>query len=50
MEKEYPLLNKPCYTENLNEGQKNWRELFSYGNLLVILWYIMMNILFIISV
>jgi len=50
MEKEYPLLNKSCYTENLNEGQKNWKELFSGGSLLIILWYIIMNILFIMSI
>jgi len=46
---EYPLLNKPCYIENLN-GQKNLKEILQPQNLLIILWYIIMIGLFVMSV
>jgi len=41
-------LDKPCYKENLNEGQKNWKELLSGGNLIVVCVGIAVNVLFVV--
>jgi len=42
-------LDKPIYKKNFNEGQKNWKELLSGGNLVDVCVVVAVNVLFILT-